>query len=87
MQPVRQQAHCVAASQAKKPADPDDDPARLDQSADLSGIHTMPNNLEFAFGIPGCLPAYFTMAEAKIFKRRRFRASCAELLDSNSKAM
>jgi hypothetical protein len=47
----------------------------------------MPNNLEFAFGIASCLPTQCTMTEAKIFKRRPIWASCAELLDSNDKAM
>jgi hypothetical protein len=73
MQPVRQQAHCVTASLAKKPADPDENPAHFNEPADLAGIHAVTNNPEFSFGIPGCLPANSTMTGTKMFKARRVR--------------
>ncbi len=37
------------------------DPAGLDESADMSGMHAMPNNPEFAFGLPGCFSANSAM--------------------------
>ncbi len=61
----------MAASQTNKPANPDEDPARLDESADLAGIHAVADNLNLAFGIPGALPAKSTMIGTKIFKARR----------------
>jgi len=48
----------------------------------------MANYLQYAGGgIPSRLAAKEAMLETEIFKRRRIRASCAELLDSNGKAM
>ena len=87
MQPVRQQAHRVTASQAEKPADPDDDPARFHQTADLAGVHAVTYQLQNPFGIPGGLAADNTMSGTKLFKRGSIRAFGAELLDSDGKAM
>jgi hypothetical protein len=87
VQPIRQQAHRVTASQAEKPADPDEDPARFNQTADLAGIHAVPNQLQNPFGIPGGLATDDTMPGTKLFKRGSIRALGAELLDSDGKAM
>jgi hypothetical protein len=87
VQPVRQHAHCVTASQAEKPADPDDDPARFNQTADLARVHAVAYYLQNSFGIPGGLAAGDTMRGTKIFKSGSIRAFGAELLDSNGEAM
>jgi hypothetical protein len=87
MQPVRQQAHRVAASQTEKPPDPDDDPARLNQTANLPGVHAVPDQLQNSFGIPGGLAAGDTMCGAEFLERWSIRAFGAELLDSDGEAM
>ena len=87
VQPIRQQTHRVTASQAEKPADPDDDPARFHQTADLAAVHAVTYHLQNPFGIPGGLAADDTMSGTNIFKRGGIRAFGAELLDSHGKAM
>ena len=87
VQPVRKHAHCVTASQAEKSADPDEDPARFNQTADLAGVHAVTYYLQNPFGIPGGLAADDTMCGTKFFKRGSIRAFGAELLDSAGKAM
>jgi len=48
----------------------------------------MPDYLQSSRGgVPSRLAAKKAVLETEIFKRRRIRASCAELLDSDSKAM
>ena len=87
MQPVRQQAHRVAADQAQKAPDPDDDPSCFNKPANLAGVHAVSNQLQSAFSIPGSLTAEDTKPRTKIFQRRSICAPSAELLDSNSEAM
>jgi len=87
VQPDRQHAHCVTASQAEKPADPDEDPARFNQTADLARVHAVTYQLQNSFGIPGGLAASDTMRGTKIFKSGSIRAFGTELLDSNGEAM
>jgi hypothetical protein len=77
----------VTAGQAEKAADPDYDPGRFKQTADLAGIGAVAYQLQDAFGIPGSLPADETMLRTKIFKRGRIGALGAELLDSRGEAM
>lgn len=83
MQPVWQKAHRVTADQTQKTPDPDDDPTRFHQSSDLTGIHTVSNQLQYAFRIPGGLAADDTKLGTKIIQRRGIRTSSAELLDSD----
>jgi hypothetical protein len=77
----------VAASQAEKPADPDDDPARFHQTADLAGVQAVTYYLQNPFGVPGGLTTGDTMSGTNIFKGGSIRAFGAELLDSADKAM
>jgi len=87
MQPVRQKIHRVAAGQAQKAPDPDDDPARFHKSADLTRVHAVPDQLQSAICIPGGSTADYTKPGTKIFPRMRVHTFCAELLDSNCEAM
>ena len=87
MKPVRQQAHRVATSQAEKPADPNDDPTRFHQTADLARIHAVTYHPKNPFGIPGGLTTGDTMSGTYIFKGESIRAFGAELLDSDGEAM
>ena len=87
VQPIRQQAHRVTASQAEKPADPDDDPAHFNQTADLAGVHAVTYHPQNPFGIPGGLATDDTMCGTKIFKSGSIRAFGAELLDSDGKGV
>jgi hypothetical protein len=77
----------VTASQAEKTPDPDDDPARFIQTADLSGVHAVTHQLQNSFGIPGGLSADDTVLGTKTLKRRCIGALGAQLLDSGGKAM
>lgn len=87
MQPIRQQAHRVAADQAEKTLDPNDDPTSFNEAADLPRIHAVPYQLENTFRIPGGLAADDTKHGTKIIERRSIVPACAELLDTNSEAM
>ena len=87
MQPVRQEANRVAAGQAQKALDPDDDPACFSKPPDLAGVLAMPNHLQGTIPIPGSLTAQDTKQGTKNFARRGVRAPCAELLDSKCEAM
>jgi hypothetical protein len=87
MQPVRQQAHRVAADQAQKASDPDNDPSCFNQPANLAGVHAVSNQLQNSFSIPGSLAAEDAKPRTKIFQRRSICAPSAELLDSNSEAV
>lgn len=87
MQPVRQSAHRVAADQTQKAPDPDDHPARFNQPADLPAVHSVSDYLQSALGIPSHLTTDDAMLGTKIFQRGSIRASRAELLDKNGKAM
>ena len=77
----------MTASQAEKPADPYENPARLLQTADLAGVHTVADYPQNPFGIPGGLTTGDTMRGTNIFKGGSIRAFGAELLDSAGKAM
>jgi hypothetical protein len=68
--PVRQHAHCVTASHAEKPADPDEDPTCFNQTADLARVHAVPHHLQNAFGIPDSLAASNPMRGTKVFQSR-----------------
>jgi hypothetical protein len=46
MEPVRQNTHGVAANPAKETLDPDLDPTSLSQTAHLTKIKTMADNLQ-----------------------------------------
>jgi len=87
MQPIRQQAHRVAAGQAQKAPDPNDDPTSFNKSANLSRVHAVPNQLQNTFGVPGRLATEDTILRTESLQKRGIRASCAELLDTNGKAM
>jgi hypothetical protein len=85
LQPIRQQAHGVAADhQAEKAMDPNDDPASFNEAPDLPRIHAVPYQLENTLRIPGSLAADDTKHRTKIIQRRSIVAACAELLDTNS---
>ena len=73
----------MTASQAEKPADPDDDPTRFHQTADLARIHAVAYHSQKPFGIPGGLTTGDTMSGTNIFERGSIRAFGAELLDSD----
>jgi len=77
----------VTASQAEKAADPDNDPARFNQTADLAGVGAVTYQLQNPFGVPGGLAADDTMLGTKTFKRKCIGVLGAELLDSGGKAM
>ena len=87
VQPVRQQAHRVAAGQAQKALDPDDNPARFDKSPNLARVHAVSNHLQSSIAIPGSLTAEDTKQGTKNFPRRGVRTPRAELLDSKCEAM
>ncbi len=87
MQPVWQQAHRVAATQTEKAADPDHDPGRFEQTADLPGVGAVADQLQNPFGVPRGLTADDAVLRTKIFKSGCVVTLGAELLDSRRKAM
>ena len=87
MQPIRQQAHRVAAGQAQKAPDPNDDPTSFNKSANLSRVHAVPDQLQNTLGAPGRLATEDTILRTESLQKRGIRASRAELLDTNGKAM
>ena len=87
MQPIRQQAHRVAAGQAQKAPDPNDDPTSFNKPANLSRVHAVPDQLQNTLGAPGRLATEDTILRTESLQKRGSRASCAELLDTNGKAM
>ena len=85
MQPVRQTAHRVAAIAAHVPPHPNDNPS-LAEPADLSAVAAMPLH-SHPSAIARQLPASRTESRPELFNRRRARASGAEMLDRNRKAV
>ena len=77
----------MAADQAQKASDPNNNPARFHDPTDLARVHPVPNQLQGAILVPGSLTAEDAKQGTKFFQRRSIRAPGTELLDSNNKAM
>ena len=87
MEPVGQAADGVPADTTQEAPNPDDEPTRLGQAADLPAIHAVTDQLQNTLGAPGRLATEDTILRTESLQKRGSRASCAELLDTNGKAM
>src|SRR5205823_8332812 len=62
-------------------------PTSFNKPANLSRVHAAPDQLQNIFGAPGRLATEDTILRTESLQKRGIRASCAELLDTNGKAM
>src|SRR5437867_8370018 len=87
MEPVGQEADGVPADTTQEAPNPDDEPTRLGQAADLPAIHAVTDQLQNTLGIAGRLAAAYAGLGAEPRDGWSVRAARAELLDGNGKAV